>query len=276
MSEAVKILILMEGEKREKPFLQKLIELYGINAELYVFHTNIYNLYLAMEHIDFNGDLRDVLAKLPCMQQQDLNTLLNTKFAYTYLVFDCDAHHTLYKNMKSMPLDKIIKENLQRLETMINYFTDETDPSIGKLYVNYPMMESYRDCDDFFDENYCHRQVCIDDICRYKEITGQKKLSSFRMDSFTQANFVDLLRMNIYKLNAMLGDGWKAPSYKRFQSISKQDTILLHQKDLSLNSRCMDVLNTTLFLVADYYGNRDGFYDSIVEKNASEGRSSPT
>ncbi len=37
---------------------------------------------------------------------------------------------------------------------MVNYFVDETDPSIGKLYINYPMMESYRDCDTFFEEDY--------------------------------------------------------------------------------------------------------------------------
>ncbi len=32
---------------------------------------------------------------------------------------------------------------------MTEYFVDETDPTIGKLYINYPMMESYRDCDEF-------------------------------------------------------------------------------------------------------------------------------
>ena len=34
---------------------------------------------------------------------------------------------------------------------MLDFFNDETDQ--GKLFINYPMMESYRDCDAFFDEN---------------------------------------------------------------------------------------------------------------------------
>ena len=30
------------------------------------------------------------------------------------------------------------------------------------------------------------------------------------------------------------------------------------------DDRCVAVLNTSLFLILDYYGNRDGFYDSLV------------
>lgn len=283
VSEPVRMLIVVEGDKREKPFLKKLMELYGINAELYVFHANIYNLYQAMERIGFNGDLRDVLAELPCMQGQDLETLRHTKFAYTYLIFDCDAQHTMNEEKdKSRPIDEIMRENFGRLEKMVAYFIDETDPSVGKLYVNYPMMESYRDCDDFFDINYRNAQVCIDDIKNYKKITGRRRLANLRVDRFNKENFSDLLRMNIYKLNAMLGSGWVYPPYKEYQELSKQVKIALYQKELTTVTRCMDVLNTTLFLLADYYGNRGGFYDTLKaekklpKQNDSKGDTLPT
>ena len=283
VSEPVKMLIVVEGEKREKPFLQQLIQLYEINAELYVFHANIYNLYLAMERIDFNGDLRDVLAGLSCMKGQDLDALRQTNFAYTYLIFDCDAQHTMDEEKdKDRPVDEIMKENFQRLEQLVAYFTNETDPTIGKLYVNYPMMESYRHCDDFFDENYSNARVCIDDIRHYKEITGHRKLANRHVDTFTKENFAALLRMNIYKLNAMLGSGWESPLYKTYQTLSEQSTIALHQKEQTTTARCMDVLNTTLFLLTDYYGNQNGFYDAVVaevslqEQNNRDGDSLPT
>lgn len=265
MTKPVKILIVMEGEKREKPFRQRLVELYGINAELYVFRANIYNLYLAMKHIDFNGDLRDVLAGLPCMQGQNVNALLQTKFAYTYLIFDCDVQHTMdEKRDRDRLIDEIVEENFQLLEEMVGYFINETDPAVGKLYVNYPMMESYRDCDSFFDEDYCNTQVCIDDIKRYKEITGHKRLSNFRVDQFSKENFSDLLRMNIYKLNVMLGSGWDGLPYKDYQVLSGQTRIASFQHTLTSTTRNMSVLNTTLFLLADYFGNRNGFYDAIM------------
>lgn len=283
VSDPAKILIVVEGEKREKPFLQQLIQLYDINAELYVFHANIYNLYLAMESIGFNGDLRDVLAGLPCMQGQDLDTLRQTNFAYTYLIFDCDAQHTIDKERdKSRPIDEILQENFQRLEKMAAYFINETDPTVGKLYVNYPMMESYRHCDDFFDENYCNTHVCIDDIKHYKEITGRSRLANRRVNTFTKKDFTALLRMNIYKLNTMLGSGWESPIYKTYRTLSEQTGIVFHQKKLTAATRYMDVLNTTLFLLADYYGNRDGFYDAVVaetklqEQNNMDRTSLPT
>lgn len=283
VSEPVKMLIVVEGEKREKPFLQQLIKLYEIPAELYVFHANIYNLYLAMEHIGFNGDLRDVLAGLPCMQGQDLDTLRQTNFTYSYLIFDCDAQHTMDEERdKNRPVDEIVKENFRRLEKMVAYFTNETDPAVGKLYVNYPMMESYRHCDDFFDGNYCNARVCLDDIIHYKEITGRRKLANLRVDTFTKENFNALLRMNIYKLNAMLGSGWESPLYKTYQALSEQINIALHQKEQTATTRYMDVLNTTLFLLTDYYGNRNGFYDAVVaeaslqEQNSMDGDSPPT
>lgn len=265
MSKPVKVLIVMEGPKREKPFIERLVKLYGMDAELYVFHTNIYVLYQAMKKINFQGDIRDVLAGLPNMQGQDLVTLRETKFAYTYLIFDCDAQDTQgLKKGADRSIDNAVKESFTRLREMAAYFTDETDPAIGKLYVNYPMMESYRDCDSFFDENYRGARISIDDLTRYKQITERKRLASIHLSKFTKENFADLLRMNVYKLNAMLGGGWGGPAYQAYRALSDQDRIAAYQEALAASARCMDVLNTTLLLLTDYYGNRDGFYDSIV------------
>ena len=235
------------------------------------FLSNIYNLYQAMERIEFNGDLRDVLAALPCMKDQDLKALQETRFAYTYLVFDCDAQHTIDETKdKSRSIDAIVRENFQRLMKMAAYFTNETDPSIGKLYVNYPMMESYRDCEDFFDEDYRNAQVCIDDIGQYKAITGQKKLANVRVDKFSRENFSDLLRMNIYKLNSVLGSRWENLPYMEYRILSEQKKIVIYQEELTARTRNITVLNTTLFLLADYYGNRDRFYDAIMADTASK------
>lgn len=280
MSKPVNILVVVEGEKREKPFLERLVQLYGIHAKLYVFGTNIYNLYLEMKNTGFNGDLRVVLAGMECMQGQDLDALRQTNFAYTYLIFDCDAQHTM-DGKKAGSIDGTMRENFERLKKMVNYFTNETDPTVGKLYVNYPMMESYRHCDDFFDKNYRNARVCIDDIGRYKEITGSMKLANRHVNRFEKENFTDLLRMNICKLNAMLGSGWESPPYETYSKLSEQGNIARYQKDLVAETRCMDVLNTTLFLLTDYYGNRDGFYDAVAgkaelrEQNNREGDALP-
>lgn len=76
-----------------------------------------------MEELDFCGDLRDVLATLPCMKNQDLKTLQETRFAYTYLIFDCDAQHTMdEKKDKFRLIDETVQVNFQRLSKMVAYF----------------------------------------------------------------------------------------------------------------------------------------------------------
>ena len=39
---------------------------------------------------------------------------------------------------------------------MQQYFTDSTD--VGKLYINFPMLESYQDFSDLPDENFLSRK----------------------------------------------------------------------------------------------------------------------
>lgn len=263
-NKTVSVLVVMEGERRELPFIERFVQLYRINAKLYIFHTNIYTLYQAMKEIDFAGDVRDVLISLPNMKDQDLQTLKNTKFAYTYLVFDCEAHHTRYSE-KSFSIDDVAPKNMDQLLEMAKYFTDETDPSKGKLYINYPMMESYRDCDSFFEDKYQSTRVCIDDIKNYKELTGQTKIANHNIKDFTKEDFNSLLRMNIYKLNFMLNNTWGALTYKDYRILSEQAKIVAYERNLITSERCIDVLNTTLFLLVDYFGNQRRFYDGIMQ-----------
>ena len=60
----------------------------------------------------------------------------------TYLFFDYDFQNT------QLTLEEI---NL-RVQSMLELFTDETDD--GKLYINYPMIESIRYTKELPDEDY--------------------------------------------------------------------------------------------------------------------------
>lgn len=211
-----------------------------------------------MKEIDFNGDIKSILAKIH-PEQKDL---LSLKFAYTYLIFDCDAHHPKAQEKRSQ--QEIVLENLTKLKEMTNYFVDETDPTVGKLCVNYPMMESYRDCDDFFDPNYAKRSVTLEDMPSYKSIVSSRKLCSIHVKSFTERQFSLLTLQNLCKLNKIHHGNWRVPPYSFYLEDSSQAKILAHQRNLVEEKGRMSVLNTSLFFAADYFGNRDGFHDRLV------------
>lgn len=126
------ILIIVEGSKTEPNFFNRLSNVFGLKFDIYCLETNIYSLYKKMKEINFNGDIKDILSEI----HPDKKEMLSKKFAYTYLIFDCDAHHS--RKNESRTQEEIVLDNLAKLSEMAKYFVDETDPSIGKLYINYP------------------------------------------------------------------------------------------------------------------------------------------
>ena len=261
----VKILLIVEGEKNEKNFISRLTELYGIQCQIYEVKNNIFSLYDKLKKMEFQSDIKDSLREYNIPEEQ--KELLREDFAYTYLIMDSELQDRRpYETSDSIPLIPRINRNIDCIIEMAEYFNDETDPSKGKLYINYPMMESYRDCNDFYDELFIYNTVALNDIPYYKEIAAQKKLSGYNISKYSIENFSDLMRMNLNKLAYISGtENYKALSYNQYLNISLGEKIATVQKSSIINNSCLNVLNTTLFFLIDYFGNRNGFYDSVVK-----------
>ncbi len=251
------ILFVVEGNKTERCFFKSIAKVFDQKFEVYCLGTNIYSLYKRMKDFDFNGDLKDVLAEI----HPDQKDILSKRFAYTYLIFDCDAHHPKKDDVRS--IGEIISDNIQKLSEMAKYFVDETDPTIGKLYINYPMMESYRDCDEFFEDKYSEATVSITDLPKYKQNVATRKICRFHVDQYTKEQFVLLILQNVYKLNKLNNDSWNKPNYEEYRRCSDTSNILSIQQKLIESIGIISVINTSLFMITDFYGNKDGFYDRL-------------
>ena len=254
------VLFVVEGARVESGFFKRLAGEFSLNFDIYCLGANIYSLYKKMKEMEFLGNLKDVLADIHPEQKE----ILSKSFTYTYLIFDCDAHHA--KKEETRAIQDIIADNFVQLEEMAAYFTDETDPTIGKLYINYPMMESFRDCDDFFDNNYENAVVKIDEINDYKQIVAGRKLCKAHVDKFTKVNFEALILQNIFKLNKISMGDWVKPNYTDYREESQADKILKKEKALADSHNILSVLNTSFFMIVDYFGNKNGFYDALVLK----------
>lgn len=267
-SKTTKALVIVEGERLEPRFFNQYMKVFGMDFEIYVVGGNIYNLYNKIKEYNFSCDIKDVLPETGNVIE-GMDEILKHKFAYTYLVFDFDAHHT-EDSGKKLEIDDIMSGNISRLQEMVDYFTNETDPSVGRLYINYPMMESYKDCDDFFDDSYVYNDVCIGDVHQYKRIVGRRKLSSVNIRKYTKENFSNLTKMNVYKLNKILKNRWEGIPYKEYLILSEPSQILSYQKQRVETMKKISVLNTSLFIALDYYGNRNGFYDEVLQNNGKD------
>ena len=282
MSEQPNILFIVEGEQLEPEVISRIGEVYGLRCDITSVCTNIHILYQQLKKDEGYSDvipvLREILrTRLASLEnnktskeqqrrirraQEDL-AKLERPFASVYLVFDSELHHR--SNDSLAPLE-VIEKNVAELREMLDFFDNETDQ--GKLYVNYPMMETYRDCDDFFDDGYRDRLVSLDILFGrtpakgYKSLVASRRLANVRSRQISEAQFNRLTCMNVFKLNWMKNYIWSKPQYDEFLEQSSQNVILELEHESCRNLKAVAVLNTLLFFIIDYKGRV--FYENAI------------
>ncbi|WP_305209554.1 hypothetical protein [Dubosiella newyorkensis] len=157
-------LILVEGVDEKDPFLKVICHTFpklkiDYEKEVYTFNTNIYHLYdeLVKEYGDENGNLdweqTDVdLPVLLSREYPELKGFRKVNFKNILLCFDYDCHDPHYSP--------------EKLDAMQKLFSDSSDN--GKLYLNYPMLESYCHCD------LREKEAFLDLKVKAKELTGEQ------------------------------------------------------------------------------------------------------
>ena len=250
-----KALVIVEGEDAEPRLLRQLASACKLDLEMEIVPVrfNIHQLYQLLAAADFQADIRKILAGLPTVPDGQKALLASTRFAYTYLMYDADLQHR-YPGEESLPIEDVVRGNLEKLEKMTSYFTDETDPSVGRLYVNWPMVESYRDCDDFFDAAYRDNFVALADLNSYKAIVGRRKHASLNLSKYDESAFRSLMRMNIHKIASLTTNVWSKPPYLDYLTLSTSASIFHAQQQHIAATSTLAVLNTTILLPLDYYG----------------------
>ncbi len=259
----INILIVLEGERTETDFFNSLLQRFDLQAKLCVVGTNLYTLYHKCKQYNFDCDVKDVLKELV---DESTKKLLEQKFTYTYLVFDADLHHKKPEQRgQSIPIEVLIKQNFPQLIEMAQHFTDETDPSIGRLYINYPMMESYRYCDKFDDDNYLSATISIAQMGNFKRLASQMNLSGIKPSEYKRTDFSNLIRMNIKRLQLIATENLNSNlPYYLYKAISEAASIASNQYASAEEKQELHVINTSLFIILDYFGNRNNFYDHMI------------
>ena len=140
------ILFVFEGIDRE-PHVYKTIERLYFPKEndniICSFGNNIYNLYNTLVEYGGDGDIVSIMREILSNRgDATLDGIRSADISEVFLFFDYDFQNS------QLPLDEINR----RLEVMLNMFDDETGN--GKLYINYPMVESIRFKKELPDDDY--------------------------------------------------------------------------------------------------------------------------
>ena len=160
------ILFIFEGDEREPRLYRTMERLYFPKENdniICSFGNNIYDLYNEIMEYDGDGDIVSVMReRLAARGDSILNGIRSSDISEIFLFFDYDFQNS------HISLEEINK----RLEKMLSLFSDETEN--GKLYINYPMIESIRYTKELPDIDYAKYVVSRDECKDFKRLTRSK------------------------------------------------------------------------------------------------------
>ena len=246
-----KILFIFEGKKTEQYIMQRIKELY-FKDDKYIFVSycnNIQSLFneLKMDrYLDLVGLLKENGTKHPELEKK-LEKCNRDEFSQIYLFFDYDIKKTDKHNKDSLETQN------EKIKEMLELFDNETEK--GKLYINYPMVESIR---------YFKKELPDEDYYTYttnlfigKEFKREAHNSSHykNLDFITskdknqESNWKHIIDLNIKKANHICSDLNELPSKKI--SINQQE-IFKNQLSKYVSKNEIAILNSFPLFLYEY------------------------
>ena len=245
-----KILFICEGEKTEKKFCNLIIDEYFIKRQkekkYIAFNTNIYGLYDEMSK-DNGLDLLQLIAEKAKIKG-DMNNYNNIKsggFSEVYLIFDFDPHDPKYSD--------------EKIKKITNFFNNET--TNGKLYINYPMFESFKHFKSIPDEEYNNYCISISECNSYKQIVAN--ISA--IPHFSDVNeeiLTNIIHQNLKKYEKLTK--LKIDTYNKYIFNFSQNNLLNIQFEFGKKNKVI-VFNSSVFWGIDYFGEK--IYDIYYKSN---------
>lgn len=227
------ILFVFEGKKTEKQIADSFTKSFP-DKNLVVqcaYCTTIYNLYNKISN-DEDLDTFSLLKEIS-YNKEILEPYSRKDFAEVYLFFDYDGHTSSASD--------------EKLINILNFFNEETE--FGKIYINYPMVESLKHYSDSID--FKQLKVKAKENIKYKKIVNKecsRALIDFNL--YTKKIWIQLIQIHLKKMNYITKENYTIPTDHCSQNIifSKQ-----LEKYIKIDST-IAVLNSFPIFIFDYYG----------------------
>ena len=230
-----KILVLVEGERRDAELMNHLFTIYGIadRYKIVPYRTAIYELYDSMFR-DKNPADFDILLHLKEREPNNaLKQIFDERYAELLLIFDLEPQDHKY--------------SANAIREMANYFTESTD--MGKLYINYPMVEAFYHMKDIPDAEYDSCVVLLSELQPkniYKQrVNRENRNRDYKKFAINKHECSTVIKQNISK-------AWLITGRKTSTIVPDAADILDAQLSSISSENTLSVLCTCAFYIAEY------------------------
>ncbi len=264
------ILFIFEG-KDDRTYFESIKRLFfPKKSETFVctYNSNIYSLYTKLKNHDALHGMLEVntvsVFKEILLEKGDetLKDIREDEVSEIYLFFDYDFQEKT----------KTLEENNSRLSELLEYFTEETGK--GKLYINYPMVESLRYTKELPDNDYWQytvtRKKCQEETFKHqvhefsfyganleyiiltiKPADDETKIQE-KIDTAKQ-NWQHLIVMNVSKSNCICNNKNEIPD----ETDSQKDIFENQLSKYVGTENCkVAILNSFPIFIFDYFGKK--------------------
>ncbi len=234
-----RILLIVEGPNDEEVLVRKLWDRFDRKADYFIvtYETNVYVLMRQIfrdRKIDEDVDLLRLLKSEEVPESKRLGK--DERFTDIYLVFDFD------------PQDP--RADFDMLKAALKFFNDSS--SKGKLFINYPMMQSYRHIKGQDDAGFRDRAVPKDIGRSYKSLVDREAWNRLKQINRLDRGMLKwIIEMHLSKLNYLMNGAYEMPLYSGYGAMTGDRILELQQREIEENGSIF-VLNTSIFLVVDY------------------------
>lgn len=244
------VLLIVEGEQEEKEFFEHFNHVKDTSSfSVFPFCQNILYLHEICKEYIF-GDIKpdniiDILKEqLTNISKEDLEKL-NHKYTDVFLIFDLDL-----QNHKSRLMG--VDDYLKKVLDLIEFFDDST--TIGKILVNYPMMESFMHIDDPNGESFKDFTIPYE-IAEDGSYTNY--LHTFQMNFpvhlLNNDDYKILSAYNLKKANYIINGDYSAPTSEQYEYDLTQKNIFIKQVEQLRKGR-LYTLNCSTFVDVELRG----------------------
>lgn len=240
------VLLITEGEKLDIRILRRIKVLFFPNEDVRIFPIclNIYNLYKKIIEYSIDDEypkifniIKEIIQEQPASNNFDFLALNRKHISQIFLFFDFDGH------------DNLVEKYPNCINEMLTLFNNETGN--GKLYINYPMIESYKhpiknkvEILDIFTE--VHYKTFVAGVCN-KNLENIGKLN--------KSDWLELFLPHLKSTNDLFHQEFKLPSHYSETQIISQPSIYAKQKEkyIEPNKQIM-VLSSFSWFLLEYLG----------------------
>ena len=231
-----RILVLVEGAKTDIRLMQYLLITYQIDIqyEIVPYCTNIYTLYHEMFEVNDPEDM-DLLQLLKS-REPDLKRKLIFNYPYSdvLLIFDLDPQDPGFSP--------------EKIRRMAEYFVESSD--VGKLYLNYPMVEAFYHMACIPDPNFDSYYASMDELLAHKyksRVCQESRNHDYRKFATSREECNIVIRQNMSKAWRVSGGEAKLEDQP-----PAQIKVLNAQLEYIESDRRVAILSTCAFFIPEY------------------------